>query len=755
MTTSTISTRLLTILYFLAHLAAARRIQHGDVLRPRAAGDAKAKETDAANVAQGDSDAMDSLQRVQQVTALFEEAATATQQEQKAADEEELSFQSDEEDISLKAYEVNISYGGGPIVKEGFPDIYKKGNPPVKYLGHGSFGESWLVRDADRRSRTYGQLRVMKFLYLEERGRARYITWKMARSNRVYKEKVLDAAHECDVGKAIAKAGRGSSHPGAGRVMECYGHNIPATSTRSYAGDTQPLYLLLQDCGDSDLEKYITKSVSEGTWNLELARGMLKQILEALDFLASLNPPWIHHDLKPGNLVVRTTSSEPLVYLIDFGTTVKGTRENECEFTPCTVVFAPVEYAQPCRTAGGIVGGHFGGGFMMGGQQQMTNFAYSQCGSGRRAEDCATSFDIYSFATTFVQMLSGYLPVEWSGCLAPPMFPVHHQIENVCKDLGRQLSYNARSGYDTIKREVRKALKDQAMYDAVHSVANMMAQSPWRRPTAGTALKLSWFREKSVPTASFVPFVPTTTTTTTLSSKGLPIGSWRVGDAALVWSTSTREWLLGEVESVDAKSSSVRVKFLQDRDDLMRITQDQMHFLRKPKQCQVYSYTMKGWQHALISKHLTNGQVIVRYPLPGLGRGKEAPYHYEKAISQGHDDFRYYEDTDEEERGATMSEYFHPASERPADRARVHLPKDEVFCPQDMDCDQCVMITASDGGRSLLHGRPASACYCAHPKVPKYNKLCDESTRVTLKIGHTIWNKIDCEDPAYDAACKK
>lgn len=51
----------------------------------------------------------------------------------------------------------------------------------------------------------------------------------------------------------------------------------------------------------------------------EQVSAILQQLLEVLDYLASLNPPVLHRDVKPGNVILDFSSGEAKLSLVDFG----------------------------------------------------------------------------------------------------------------------------------------------------------------------------------------------------------------------------------------------------------------------------------------------------------------------------------------------------------------------------------------------------------------------------------------------------
>jgi len=78
-----------------------------------------------------------------------------------------------------------------------------------------------------------------------------------------------------------------------------------------------------------DLESLIKEHIAKGTWfTIEEAVSIIKQILEAINYLHTFNPPRIHGDIKPANILIQ---GDKTVKLTDFGVgkiLLEETREN-------------------------------------------------------------------------------------------------------------------------------------------------------------------------------------------------------------------------------------------------------------------------------------------------------------------------------------------------------------------------------------------------------------------------------------------
>ncbi|CAG9993277.1 unnamed protein product [Clonostachys byssicola] len=124
--------------------------------------------------------------------------------------------------------------------------------------------------------------------------------------------------------KALSKI----HHP---RIVEFYG---------SSGHDTGSIKMFM-GLRDGSLATFLKKY--PGTSRIDLARRVLRQMLEALACVASHN--MIHHDVKPGNILYSMGSSleSPDFFLCDFGQAYKGGVDKECGGTR---LFRPPEIFQ-------------------------------------------------------------------------------------------------------------------------------------------------------------------------------------------------------------------------------------------------------------------------------------------------------------------------------------------------------------------------------------------------------------------------
>mmetsp|Transcript_16163 Transcript_16163/g.37851 ORF Transcript_16163/g.37851 Transcript_16163/m.37851 type:complete len:606 (-) Transcript_16163:63-1880(-) len=278
-----------------------------------------------------------------------------------------------------------------------FPEKLKSQYGALRYLGAGSFGESWLVKNNVATSAQYGSEVVMKLLYLKESETRRHLTWRMVQEDDFLARDAREAEHECTVTANMPRKDR----PGSAHVVRCHGTNIPRKGESvSVEMLDEPLFLVLEYCGDESLTQFMFNMAQQNQLQVQLVQILFKQILQGLDFLASFKVPWVHHDLKPDNIVVnRHGGGNYSVHLVDFGGSVRAESRRRCEITPCSADYAPQEYASLDILAG------------TGGCRQ--NFYWREwCGAR-----CCTAFDVFSAGAILLELVTGSRLYQFPGIL--------------------------------------------------------------------------------------------------------------------------------------------------------------------------------------------------------------------------------------------------------------------------------------------------------------------------------------------------
>jgi len=201
-------------------------------------------------------------------------------------------------------------------------------------LGSGSFGEVWKAVD-----KVSGQEVAIKFF--KQGGHYLHYEGLIGSPNR----KSLDSAYlECNVVHAMLEQAH-KDPVGASHIAGCLSNHIRSTNTMDLAA-RQVSYLVLEPAG-KELTDLIAANRQLLRGPVAQAREVVVQILQALAFLQSFDPPIIHHDLKPANVVYEQDSSGRIfLKLIDFGALMTGEDKNRRKSdAAATQNYAPPENA--------------------------------------------------------------------------------------------------------------------------------------------------------------------------------------------------------------------------------------------------------------------------------------------------------------------------------------------------------------------------------------------------------------------------
>merc|ERR1739848_52220 len=229
-----------------------------------------------------------------------------------------------------RSLENRAMFSPGKIGKE-FPELEGFSDP--QHLGRGASGDAWEAYDTQ-----LGMRVVVKIFYSQWRWK--FLTWNMA--NEKEKAGLQTRIDECLVVQRILK--QSSLHPqGAGRICNCFEEHVSANR------DTDNInFLVFESCGSTLTAVGRDLGKLDKTKHIARVRELTQQLLEATAFLNMLEPPLIHHDLKPDNVVaVMNSNSDFNLKVIDFGidTLVWGLPENQyANYTRGTRRFMPPEF---------------------------------------------------------------------------------------------------------------------------------------------------------------------------------------------------------------------------------------------------------------------------------------------------------------------------------------------------------------------------------------------------------------------------
>ncbi len=175
---------------------------------------------------------------------------------------------------------------------------------------------------------------------------------------------------------------------------------------RDYFSEMNRQFLVMELIAGSDLGEMLTERRTY--FPVEDALNWIDQILDALDYLHTLNPPIIHRDIKPHNLKL---TSRRKIKLLDFGivkSNEAGKTETSGTFAGATLEYSPIEQILP------VINPTFKEYILMQHRTQAEK-VLAQNTDGR----C----DLYALGATFYHLLTNKTPVDatkraldiWSG----------------------------------------------------------------------------------------------------------------------------------------------------------------------------------------------------------------------------------------------------------------------------------------------------------------------------------------------------
>jgi serine/threonine protein kinase len=184
------------------------------------------------------------------------------------------------------------------------------------HLGTGYYGDVWLATDKHT-----NEMVAIKILY--SRDQQQYLSWKSVETLcskdqegqqcKKTKQIIEESINECRLTKELNKQ-RKMFPVGSKRICMCLEDHI-----NEARGTDKVLFLTMEYCG-TDLRGAMREYVAtHGSIDVRPLNSIAVQILEAIEFFRAIDPPFIHADLKPDNIVVRGFPNDPQIKLIDFG----------------------------------------------------------------------------------------------------------------------------------------------------------------------------------------------------------------------------------------------------------------------------------------------------------------------------------------------------------------------------------------------------------------------------------------------------
>jgi len=190
--------------------------------------------------------------------------------------------------------------------KLGFPPALKDKFKNPQYLYTGSVFELWSVEYR-------GKKMAVKIFHVKEEA---YMTWNRALVASHLMLKLVGAQLEFENSKDM-RHGMLFDDTGSKYIMDVYESNF------ADALPDEPLFMVLEHCGDENLQQFQQRHTEAGTWTPDLVVDIYVQLLEALAYLGRHPSHWVHHNLKPGNIMIKTLPGGQMeVRLVDLKSAV-------------------------------------------------------------------------------------------------------------------------------------------------------------------------------------------------------------------------------------------------------------------------------------------------------------------------------------------------------------------------------------------------------------------------------------------------
>lgn len=166
---------------------------------------------------------------------------------------------------------------------------------------------------------------------------------------------------------------------------------------RDYFQDNDRQFLVMELIDGDDLGDLLEKRAQP--LQVEEAARWSEQLLDALDYLHTLNPPVIHRDIKPQNLKV---TSRGKVKLLDFGIAKGNESQNNATISNQTFVAATLHYS-PLEQIYRVLDPTF---------REVISYQFKDKLGSVVDQNADARSDIYALGATFYHLLTNTLPID-------------------------------------------------------------------------------------------------------------------------------------------------------------------------------------------------------------------------------------------------------------------------------------------------------------------------------------------------------
>lgn len=209
-------------------------------------------------------------------------------------------------------------------------------------LGNGNVGTTYLAERTECAKTTCtpeNRTVALKFIYQMQRGKEMLSTAN-DKDPRLRKE-ITRMIHECGVLQGL-QVRKQEDPNGASKLVNCLEACCP-TCRPCQTGPSEPEYIVMEYAGEDGFD-WVARSMT----NTAAIADILTQVAEAIDYMAHLKPPIIHHDLKWENLAITEEKKagnvlQRWVKVIDFGSALPVNAPWSKELSVVTREYEPPE----------------------------------------------------------------------------------------------------------------------------------------------------------------------------------------------------------------------------------------------------------------------------------------------------------------------------------------------------------------------------------------------------------------------------
>eukprot|EP00929_Paragymnodinium_shiwhaense_P050967 TRINITY_DN25659_c0_g1_i3.p1 TRINITY_DN25659_c0_g1~~TRINITY_DN25659_c0_g1_i3.p1 ORF type:complete len:561 (-),score=142.09 TRINITY_DN25659_c0_g1_i3:267-1949(-) len=326
-----------------------------------------------------------------------------------------------------------------PSVSEEFPE--------ATFLGSGSFGEVWKAEDTHDKGRPV----AIKLFFLKPEGGSNEkhipLTRRLA-AERHMQRRLEFAQQECDIAKSLQQF----SHKdplAASLLMQCLAdHTGSEADGEQLQSDDDPLYQVFEYCGSTDLSKWTRNSrrllKDDPEEYINRALDIFLQLLYVLRYLTSHDTRWVHHDLKPENIMIlEAEDGSPKIKVIDLGSMTEASAENARKRSVSSVAYAEPDFFLEL------------GDYLLGGKKWLRGYN----------QDKPESYDIYAAGSILDEITTGKLTFDKFKTLAavdqtPPYYFEMCKRGRVMSRLQEEHAEDSGSG-DALGASLKEAKKHE------------------------------------------------------------------------------------------------------------------------------------------------------------------------------------------------------------------------------------------------------------------------------------------------------